>query len=243
MSIHPIAPRHEEPKGFGAPGDGPSAWRGRTEEVDEVYRYEKHDERPKPDGALAIARFRHPLVEPHGDGKEKQLDGQGRRQRIPQTKPKLPGITDRQRHIGPMGQDIQEPMTEHQPPDYQRNRNARPPKHQISQSKSGCPSQQRNQAMGVGIPDEIQRGDDGVARLDLDGLDSEKDQCWPEQIGKLARQEQRAERDLGSQSLGSKSECEVTDEHCWYLARVTMRAAPKKIIKDRKFSVSLTDEM
>jgi hypothetical protein len=77
----------------------------------------------------------------------------------------------------------------------------------------GGPAQQRQEAVGVWIAHELQRGEFGHARMDLDGLDAQQDECRPDEVGELRGQEQRAQRNVGSHLPGAKGESKMSDEH------------------------------
>jgi hypothetical protein len=65
----------------------------------------------------------------------------------------------------------------------------------------------------VRIADEIERRDHGVARIDLDTLDTQEDEVRPEQVRELAGQEEGAERHGGNGPLGAEPDSEMSDEH------------------------------
>ena len=213
MLVDPISPDDQQPHRLRGPGERGHSRRRRREDAREIHDHHEADQAPQPDRADAIARRRFAKVEQQADREDGELGGQGAGQRVPEPEAQALRAVQRERHVGQMGDVVQQPVTDDEQRDGDGGGDARSPDREMDRAEGDSPQAQREQAVRVRIADEDERRHGRRAGLNLHAFVAEQEERRPEEIRELAGSEQCAERHHRRGFLRAEGEAEMTHEH------------------------------
>src|SRR6266567_4553464 len=220
MPVDPVGPRQENPAKQTRYREDTRIGRRRPEERAYPQGEEEPDQKPERPQTESIFRACRSNVESDAGRVDQSFDDERPGHRVPQTEAHI-WSPRKHRHVRRVHQDIENPVAD----DAEKENEGGPqiaPDDPMNRAEENAPHDQRRQAVAPRIVVEVQGAELHQARNDANVLDPRENEHGPDQIRPLDSEEERADRNPRSRSLGGEPDAEVTDEHS-FSCRLTSR--------------------